>query len=150
MDVIIPAKSSFTFNEVSSITDVKPYVLRFWESEFPQVDPVTTDNGERIYDLTDLHAVIKIKKLLFEEKFSIPKAKLKLMEELIEVPELVPAIEGETKISNIPSFVFEPPEETSLEDRSDNSDVSDYQEVKAILLAAQAKITTIKQNMSWS
>lgn len=146
MDVVIPPKSSFSFNEVSSISEVKPYVLRFWESEFPQVDPVISDNGEKVYDLTDLHAVLKIKKLLFDDKLSIPKAKFKLMEESIEVPK---------QTEHRPSFVFEPPEEVeeddSLEENTETEIVStmDYSHVKDILLMAKIKIADIKQNMNW-
>lgn len=146
MDVVIPPKSSFSFNEVSSISEVKPYVLRFWESEFPQVDPVISDNGEKLYDLTDLHAVLKIKKLLFEDKLSIPKAKFKLMEESIELPQ---------QTERRPSFVFEPPEvveEESLEQESTENEVistADYSKVKDILLMAKTKIADIKQNMNW-
>jgi DNA-binding transcriptional MerR regulator len=146
MDVVIPPKSSFSFNEVSSISEVKPYVLRFWESEFPQVDPVISDNGEKVYDLTDLHAVLKIKKLLFEDKLSIPKAKFKLMEESIEVPQ---------QTEHRPSFVFEPPEEVEelkLEQESIETEiasVADYSQVKEILLMAKTKIADIKQNMNW-
>lgn len=85
----IPNKSTFTFNEVCSLTSVKPYVLRFWESEFSQIDPVNSDGGNKLYDLTDLMAVFKVKKLLFDEKLSIPKAKQRLIEEGIEMVETV-------------------------------------------------------------
>lgn len=146
MDVVIPAKSSFSFNEVSSISDVKPYVLRFWESEFPQVDPVTNDNGEKVYDLTDLHAVLKIRKLLFEDKLSIPKAKFKLMEESIEVPK---------QTDHRPSFVFEPPEQIEV-DSVEQENIAqeliapvDYSQVKDILLSAKTRIADIKQAMNW-
>jgi DNA-binding transcriptional MerR regulator len=86
----IPNKSTFTFNEVCSLTSVKPYVLRFWESEFSQIDPVSSDGGNKLYDLTDLMAVFKVKKLLFDEKLSIPKAKQRLVEEGIEMVESLP------------------------------------------------------------
>lgn len=85
----IPNKSTFTFNEVCSLTSVKPYVLRFWESEFSQIDPVNSDGGNKLYDLTDLMAVFKVKKLLFDEKLSIPKAKQRLIEEGIEMVETI-------------------------------------------------------------
>jgi DNA-binding transcriptional MerR regulator len=86
---LIPNKSTFTFNEVCSLTSVKPYVLRFWESEFSQIDPVNSDGGNKLYDLTDLMAVFKVKKLLFDEKLSIPKAKQILVEEGIEMIESI-------------------------------------------------------------
>ena len=69
------AKSTFKFNEVTSMTGVKPYVLRFWESEFDQIDPKLNEIGQKIYDSSDIAAVERVKKLLFEDKLSIPQAK---------------------------------------------------------------------------
>jgi DNA-binding transcriptional MerR regulator len=96
----IPNKSTFTFNEVCSLTSVKPYVLRFWESEFSQIDPVSSDGGNKLYDLTDLMAVFKVKKLLFDEKLSIPKAKQRLVEEGIEMVESLP-LEQDSNSENL-------------------------------------------------
>lgn len=68
-------KSSYSFTEVSSITSIKPYVLRFWESEFDEIDPVLNEDGSKIYSSKDLEAILYIKNLLFEQKMSIPEAK---------------------------------------------------------------------------
>lgn len=83
-------KAQFKFNEISSITGVKPYVLRFWESEFDQINPQINELGQKYYSQIDLSAISKIKKLLFDEKLSIPQAKGYLDREMIEdLPEVV-------------------------------------------------------------
>jgi len=84
-DIQAPEKSTYKFNEVTSITGVKPYVLRFWESEFDQIDPRMNDHGQKFYGSEDLAVIQKIKTLLFENKLSIPEAKLQLIEGNIEV-----------------------------------------------------------------
>ena len=72
---MIPNKSTFKFQELTPITGVKPYVLRFWETEFEEIAPVSGDSGTKLYARKDIEAIFKIKKLLFEEKLSIPQAK---------------------------------------------------------------------------
>ncbi len=84
-DIQAPEKSTYKFNEVTSITGVKPYVLRFWESEFDQIDPKMNDHGQKFYGPDDLEMVQKIKTLLFENKLSIPEAKKQLLIELEKV-----------------------------------------------------------------
>jgi DNA-binding transcriptional MerR regulator len=71
----IPNKSSFKINEVCALTGVKSYVLRFWESEFPEISPFISSSGVKLYEHRDIEAILMIKKLLFEDKLSIEKAK---------------------------------------------------------------------------
>ncbi len=71
----IPNKSSFKINEVCALTGVKSYVLRFWESEFPEIAPIMSSSGAKLYEHRDIEAILLIKKLLFEEKYSIEKVK---------------------------------------------------------------------------
>lgn len=75
---MIPNKSNFKFQELTPITGVKPYVIRFWETEFPEIAPITSDEGQKIYARKDVEAILKVKKLLFEDKLSIPEAKQKM------------------------------------------------------------------------
>jgi len=98
----LPQKNEYKFKEVTSLTGVKPYVLRFWESEFTQISPQVNEAGQKIYSPLDLEFVKRIKELLFIEKLSIPKAKAMLDEELslaqtqevvVDEPEL-PAMES--------------------------------------------------------
>lgn len=79
---MIPNKSNFKFEELSVITGVKPYVIRFWETEFPEIAPTTSDSGSKIYTRKDVEAILKVKKLLFEDKMTIHEAKAR-----ISVPE---------------------------------------------------------------
>ena len=88
-------KSSFKFGEVASMAGVKPYVLRFWESEFDQIKPTLSESGSKIYSKSDVQLIKKIKKYLFDEKMSIPQVKAvldKVNEEVVEV--ISPIIEN--------------------------------------------------------
>jgi DNA-binding transcriptional MerR regulator len=73
---MIPNKSNFKFQELTPITGVKPYVIRFWETEFDDIAPVNSDSGQRLYARKDVEAIFKIKKLLFDEKMTIQEAKI--------------------------------------------------------------------------
>jgi DNA-binding transcriptional MerR regulator len=82
---MIPNKSNFKFQELTPITGVKPYVIRFWETEFEDIAPVTSDSGQRLYARKDVEAIFKIKKLLFEEKMTIQEAKIAIKSREIEL-----------------------------------------------------------------
>lgn len=71
----IPNKSSFKINEVCALTGVKSYVLRFWESEFIEISPLTSSMGHKLYEHRDIEAILLVKKLLFDDKLSIERAK---------------------------------------------------------------------------
>lgn len=86
---MIPNKSNFKFQELTPITGVKPYVIRFWETEFEDICPVTSDSGQKLYARSDVEAILRIKKLLFEDKMSIPEAKLALRNPISEFSETV-------------------------------------------------------------
>ena len=74
----IPDKRYFKIGEVSALIEVEPYVLRYWEGEFPSIRPVRAPNGQRLYRRIDLETVLKIKYLLYEKKFTIAGAKKEL------------------------------------------------------------------------
>ena len=71
-------KRYFRIGEASRIIGVEPYVLRYWESEFPQVRPQRADSNQRTYQRKDLENLLEIKKLLYEEKMTIEGAKRRL------------------------------------------------------------------------
>lgn len=71
----IPNKSVFKLNEVSALTDVKPYVLRFWESEFEEISPINSSSGQRLYEHKDIETIQLLKNLLFEQNMSVTQAK---------------------------------------------------------------------------
>ncbi|MBY0414111.1 MAG: MerR family transcriptional regulator [Bdellovibrionales bacterium] len=74
----IPNKSSFKINEVCALTGVKSYVLRFWESEFEEILPIVSSSGQKLYEHRDIEAILLIKKLLFEDKMTIERAKAEM------------------------------------------------------------------------
>jgi DNA-binding transcriptional MerR regulator len=71
----IPEKSLFRIGEVSRLTGTKAFVLRFWESEFPTLQPVKSPTGQRLYRREDIETVFEIKRLLYEEGFTIAGAR---------------------------------------------------------------------------
>ena len=75
IDHPIPEKLYYKIGEVSQITGVEPYILRYWESEFKIVTPMRTNSKQRLYRKKDLELILEIKKLLYEEKFTIAGAK---------------------------------------------------------------------------
>jgi DNA-binding transcriptional MerR regulator len=82
MERKIPNKLFFKIGEVCEITDTQPYVLRYWESEFPALAPAKNSSGQRIYRRRDIETVLRIKQLLYEEGFTIAGAKKRLESEL--------------------------------------------------------------------
>ena len=80
VDIPIPEKLYYKIGEVSEIAGVEPYVLRYWESEFDIVKPSRTRSKQRLYRRKDLALILAIKKLLYEEQFTIAGAKKKLKE----------------------------------------------------------------------
>ena len=79
--IIIPDKLYFRIGEVASLCRLPAYVLRFWETEFPQLKPVKSSTGQRMYRKRDVESVVRIKKLLYEDGFTIAGARVQLREE---------------------------------------------------------------------
>ncbi len=77
----IPEKSYFRIGEVSRLTDTKPFVLRYWETEFPMLQPVKSPKGHRLYRREDVETVLRIKRLLYDEGFTIAGARRHLREQ---------------------------------------------------------------------
>src|SRR5664279_1469504 len=78
---VIPDKLYFRIGEVAKLCKLEAYVLRFWESEFPQLKPVKSSTGQRMYRQRDVENVLRIKKLLYEEGFTIAGARQQLKAE---------------------------------------------------------------------
>ena len=81
-DVLIPEKLYFRIGEVSRLCHLPAYVLRFWETEFPQLKPVKSSTGQRMYRRKDVEGVLRIKQLLYQEGFTIPGARQHLRSEV--------------------------------------------------------------------
>lgn len=86
----IPGKRYFTIGEVSQLCSVKPHVLRYWEQEFPQLNPVKRRGNRRYYQREDVLVVRQIRSLLYDQGFTIGGARLRLSGEQ-------EAVEGEAR-----------------------------------------------------
>jgi DNA-binding transcriptional MerR regulator len=78
----IPDKLYFRIGEVARLCDVPAYVLRFWESEFPQLKPNKGGTGQRLYRRRDVETALRIKTLLYDEGYTIPGARQAIKTEL--------------------------------------------------------------------
>ena len=91
-------KIYYRIGEVSRITGVKPYVLRYWESEFRWMAPAKSRSKQRLYRKRDIEVIQLIKRLLYEERFTIAGARKKLRElgvgRALDSPGLDLALEG--------------------------------------------------------
>jgi DNA-binding transcriptional MerR regulator len=74
----------YKIGEVCKQADLQPYVLRYWETEFPQLSPNKSGGGQRLYTKRELDIILRIKELLYREGFTIAGAKTKLETELVE------------------------------------------------------------------
>ena len=74
-DPEIPNKLYFRIGEVAKLAGIKPYVLRFWESEFSSLGPKKSGTGHRLYRRKDVELVLEIKRLLYEKRFTIEGAR---------------------------------------------------------------------------
>src|SRR5689334_9075128 len=77
-DIVVPEKLYFRIGEVARLCRLPAYVLRFWETEFPQLKPVKSNTGQRMYRRKEVEAVLRVKKLLYEEGFTIAGARQQL------------------------------------------------------------------------
>ena len=94
-------KRYYRIGEVSRITDVKPYVLRYWESEFRWMAPAKSRSKQRLYRQRDIEIIQLIKRLLYEERFTIAGARKKLRElgvgRALDAPQLEMALEADPR-----------------------------------------------------
>jgi DNA-binding transcriptional MerR regulator len=82
----------YKIGEVCKIAEVQPYVLRYWETEFPPLAPNKSGGGQRLYTRNEINVILRIKQLLYSEGFTIAGAKKKLDLEIASPPDaLTPA-----------------------------------------------------------
>jgi DNA-binding transcriptional MerR regulator len=116
----IPDRLFFRIGDVADLVGVKPYVLRYWESEFPMVSPDKSATGQRVYRRADVETLLVIKHLLYEERYSIEGARRRLKElkkdkslkqvkqAVVNPPDiLVEMIEAAPVLEGIPDLPFE-------------------------------------------
>lgn len=91
---IIPDKLYFRIGEVARLCDVPAYVLRFWETEFPQLKPNKGGTGQRLYRKRDVEMALRIKSLLYDQGYTIPGARQVFASEpkLKEPPDATPQL----------------------------------------------------------
>jgi DNA-binding transcriptional MerR regulator len=82
-ETAIPDKSLFRIGEASRVTSTKPFVLRYWETEFPMLQPVKSPKGHRLYRREDIETVFTIKRLLYDEGFTIAGARRHLRDQAL-------------------------------------------------------------------
>jgi DNA-binding transcriptional MerR regulator len=104
-------KLFYTIGEVAQIVDVKPYVLRYWETEFRKLNPQKSVTGQRAYRQRDLRMALTIKRLLYEEQYTIAGA-VKKLEELDEKQGLDPL-----ETSMTPGPIASPQEEPAPKEK---------------------------------
>ena len=80
-EVLIPDKLYFRIGEVAKLCRLPAYVLRFWETEFPQLKPTKGSTGQRMYRRRDVENVLRIRRLLYDEGFTIAGARQQLKTE---------------------------------------------------------------------
>jgi len=132
----IPNKSHFKMNEVCGLAGVKPYVLRFWESEFEQINPINSASGQKLYEHKDIEAVAFIKKLLFDDKLNIEEAKRELV---------LRQSSSETKDDNSTCEDLQVARDTLSE-----GDINGLYQAKGCLKNLIARVDSLKQAHHWS
>jgi DNA-binding transcriptional MerR regulator len=80
-EIVIPEKLYFRIGEVARLCRLPAYVLRFWETEFPQLKPVKSSTGQRMYRRRDVESVVRIKQLLYEQGYTIAGARQHMREQ---------------------------------------------------------------------
>jgi DNA-binding transcriptional MerR regulator len=80
MSAAEPIQEFFSIGEVCEITDLKPHVLRYWESQFKFLSPAKNRSGNRVYQRKEIELILLVKHLLYTEKYTIDGARLKVEE----------------------------------------------------------------------
>jgi len=75
-----PVQEYFSIGEVCNLTDLKPHVLRYWESQFKFLNPAKNRSGNRVYQRKEIELILLVKHLLYVDKYTIEGARLKLDE----------------------------------------------------------------------
>jgi DNA-binding transcriptional MerR regulator len=80
MEVEVPDKLYFRIGEVDELASLKPSILRFWETEFDQLNPVKSATGQRLYSRKNVELILQIRSLLYSERLTIEGARKKISE----------------------------------------------------------------------
>jgi DNA-binding transcriptional MerR regulator len=75
LDTLLPPQTYFSIGEVAQLTQVKPYVIRYWESQFGSLRPPRRESGQRKFTQKEVNIILRIKELLHDKRFTIAGAK---------------------------------------------------------------------------
>jgi DNA-binding transcriptional MerR regulator len=124
-------KLYYSISEVSKLTGLEQYILRYWETEFDQLKPSKNRAGNRIYTNKDINLILKIKKLLREEKYTIEGARKNLSDPDLSLIAPIPTIK----------YIEEPTSHISESPQNNNSEFKkDLEEIKNFLLDLHSKL----------
>jgi len=110
----VPKKLYYKIREACEIVGVEAHVLRFWESEFPALSPPKSKTGQRTYRPKDIELLLRIRKLLYEEGFTIAGAR-KRLESGEDLPEAAPPESEALKASPVPEEAAERLKQVKIE-----------------------------------
>jgi DNA-binding transcriptional MerR regulator len=127
-------KLYYSISEVSKITDLEQYVLRYWETEFEQLKPAKNRAGNRIYTNKDIKMILYIKKLLRDERYTIEGAKQVLQS-------FVPEDETGEQLELIPSNSTTPMQQEAVQKPADNRLRNDMIEIKRFFEELLVRLT---------
>ncbi len=96
----IPKKLFYKIGETSRITQLESYVLRYWETEFPFLKPKKGKSGQRLYQRKDIDLIFEIKRLLYDEKFTIEGVRKRLAKNYIGISKSSTPIETDDQLKN--------------------------------------------------
>ena len=103
MSVAEPVQEFFSIGEVCELTDLKPHVLRYWESQFRFLNPAKNRSGNRVYQRREIELILHVKHLLYSEKYTIDGARQKI-DELKKLGELKTATRASLDVETIASL----------------------------------------------
>lgn len=150
-EINIPKKSLFKLEEVCSLTGVKPYVLRFWESEFDEISPILSSTGQKVYEHKDIEAVIIIKELLFDKKMTIDQAKaeVKIIRNSLSAPISVSSQVLSSSTASINENMAKSNQSTVLKMELSHLELQKLGSAKLALSTILERIKTIKSTNHW-
>jgi DNA-binding transcriptional MerR regulator len=103
----IPDKLYFRIGEVSRVSSVKQHVLRYWETEFSGISPKKSGSGHRLYRRKDVELILEIKRLLYEERFTIEGARKFLQQKSKRIPAKAAASSTQTQLFGAPAVALD-------------------------------------------
>ena len=101
----LPDKLFYKIGEVSKISGVESYVLRYWETEFDFLSPRKNKSGQRVYVKKDVELILQVKKLLYQERYTIEGVRKKFGDTTVQAPEPIVVRENRVKVPNQPADV---------------------------------------------